>query len=39
VREEFRGSVGLSVLSLQLVPSQNQVLLELASKDSLVIHF
>jgi hypothetical protein len=39
VKEEFGGSVGLSVLSLQLVPWQNQVLIELASEISLVINF
>jgi hypothetical protein len=39
VREEFGGSVGLSVLSLWLVPWWNQDLLELASEDSLVINF
>ena len=39
MREEFGGSVGLSVLSLHLVPWQSQVLLELASEDSLVINF
>jgi hypothetical protein len=38
VREEFGGSVGLSVLSLRLVPWWNQVL-ELASEISLVINF
>ena len=37
--EEFGESVGLSVLSLWLVPWRNQVLLELASEDSLVIDF
>jgi hypothetical protein len=39
VREEFGESVGLSVLSLRLVPCQNQVLLELAFEISLVINF
>ena len=39
MREEFGGSAGLSVLSLWLVPWQNQVLLELVSEDSLVIDF
>ena len=33
------GGVGLSVLSLWLVPWQNQVLLELASEISLAINF
>jgi hypothetical protein len=35
VREEFGGSAGLSVLSLQLVPWWNQVLPELASETSI----
>jgi hypothetical protein len=39
VREEFGGSAGLSVLTLQLVPWQSQVLLELAYEISLVINF
>jgi hypothetical protein len=39
MREEFGGSVGLSVLSLRLVPWRNQVLIELASEISLVINF
>ena len=39
MREEFRGNAGLSVLSLWLVPWWNQVLLELAFEDSLVIDF
>jgi hypothetical protein len=39
VRKEFGGSVGLSVLSLRLVPWQNQVHLELAFEISLVINF
>ena len=39
MREEFGGSVDLSVLSLWLVPWWNQVLLELAFEDSLVIDF
>ena len=38
MREEFGGSAGLSVLSLWLVPWQNQVLLELASEISLAIN-
>jgi hypothetical protein len=39
VREEFRGDVGLSVLSLRLVPWRIHVLSELASEISLVINF
>jgi hypothetical protein len=39
VREEFGGSVGLSMLSLWLVPWWSQVLLELAYEISLVINF
>jgi hypothetical protein len=39
VREEFGGGAGLLVLSLQLGPWWNQVLLELASEISLVINF
>jgi hypothetical protein len=38
-RKEFGGCVGLSVLSLRLVPWRNQVLHELASEISLVIDF
>ena len=39
MREEVGGSVGLSVLSLRLVPWRIRVLLELASVISLVINF
>jgi hypothetical protein len=39
VREEFGGSVGLSVLSLWHLLWRNQVLLELVSEISLVINF
>ena len=38
MREEFGGGVGLAVLTLRLVPWRIQVLLELASEDSLVIN-
>jgi hypothetical protein len=39
VREEFGGSVGLSVLSLRRVPWWNQVLPKLASEIAVVINF
>ena len=39
MRGEFGGGVGLSVLSLHLVPWWIQVLLELAFEISLVINF
>ena len=39
MREEFGGDVSLLMLYLWLVPVWNQVLLELASENSLLIDF